>query len=41
MKGLAIAASVIMATSAFAAGKANERLADSASGFFGDHGDAG
>ncbi len=33
MKGLAIAASVLMATSAFAAGKANERLADSAAVF--------
>lgn len=33
MRGLAIAASVIMATSAFAAGKANERLADSAAVF--------
>jgi SH3 domain-containing YSC84-like protein 1 len=33
MKILAIAASAIMATSAFAAGKANERLADSAAVF--------
>jgi SH3 domain-containing YSC84-like protein 1 len=33
MKILAIAASAIMATSAFAAGKANERLADSATVF--------
>ncbi len=33
MRGLAIAASVVMATSAFAAGKANERLADAASVF--------
>jgi SH3 domain-containing YSC84-like protein 1 len=33
MKFLAIAASAIMATSAFAAGKANERLADSAAVF--------
>jgi lipid-binding SYLF domain-containing protein len=33
MRIIAIAASVVMATSAFAAGKANERLGDAASGF--------
>ncbi|HEX3879069.1 MAG TPA: lipid-binding SYLF domain-containing protein [Bryobacteraceae bacterium] len=33
MKGIAIAASFLMATSAFAAGKANERLADAATVF--------